>query len=182
MLIFFRYLVIFCFILLPINSIAQVCRMSDVLSSAPTSRYVINDNGTVIDKITGLMWKKCSEGQTGDECKNELTVTYTWQLALQQAKKNNDIKFAGYSDWRVPNIKELFSIMENQCTPGINLTVFPNTPPLQGSFVQTQFWSSTPQRDTGAGNDPNILLVDYNMHTIGFSLSWKSFFVRLVRG
>lgn len=34
-----------------------------------------------------------------------------------------------FKDWRLPNLRELATIVERECTdPRVNLTVFPNTP------------------------------------------------------
>ncbi|MDP4028446.1 MAG: DUF1566 domain-containing protein [Gallionella sp.] len=58
----------------------------------------------------------------------------TWNAALAAAK---DANFAGHSDWRLPNIKELESIVES-CgyNPAINRTLFPATP-------DEYFWSGS---------------------------------------
>ncbi len=103
-----------------------------------TSHYTDNGNGTVTDKETGLMWKKCGEGQIGDDC-SQLPKSYKWNEALQQAQAvNTGGGFAGYNDWRLPSEKELSSIVEKQrYKPAINLSVFPNT---QSYF----YWSSSP--------------------------------------
>ncbi|HEB87396.1 MAG TPA: DUF1566 domain-containing protein, partial [Gammaproteobacteria bacterium] len=119
---------------------AQTCN-SAIPASTPTSRFVINGDGTVTDSDTGLMWKQCSEGQTTDGA-GGCTGTagaYTWQQALQQAQTlNAGGGYAGQGDWRVPNIKELGSIVERQCySPAINETVFPGTP-------SSGFWSASP--------------------------------------
>lgn len=127
------------FTLLPVITLAQTCQTASIPATTPTNRFTVNNNGTVSDTKTGLMWKKCSEGQSGTDCSGGSAATYTWQLALQQAQTvNNGGGFAGYSDWRVPNVKELLTIVEEQCVqPSINLTVFPNTP-------SNVFWSSSP--------------------------------------
>ncbi|MEI6897760.1 MAG: DUF1566 domain-containing protein [Psychromonas sp.] len=59
--------------------------------------YSNNNDGTVTDNVTGLMWQK--------DMGNKLS----YQEALQKVQSN---KLAGYSDWRVPTIKELYSLIQ----------------------------------------------------------------------
>ena len=93
----------------------------------------------VTDNITGLMWKQCSEGLADTSCNTGTLLSYTWKEALDLSEAlNNNLGFAGYNDWRVPNITELRSIAVINCSnPAINETVFPNTP-------SSWFWSSSP--------------------------------------
>jgi len=120
---------------------AQTCKAS-ITASTPTSQFQINNNGTVFDYKTQLMWKRCSEGQSWDSVNSTCTgsaTQYTWQNALKQAKTvNNGGGFATYTNWRVPNKKELASIVEVKCFyPAINTTLFPTTSPLV-------YWSASP--------------------------------------
>ncbi len=114
--------------------------------SAPDSRYNISTNGyTVTDTKTQLTWKRCSEGQywNGSTCSNT-SDNYTWEQALQYADSHS---FSGYSDWRLPNVKELASLMEEACyEPSINSYIFPGVP------VGRVYWSSSPNanEDNGA--------------------------------
>jgi hypothetical protein len=118
---------------------AQLCQTSTIKATTPTNRFTVNTNGTVLDTKTALLWKQCSEGLTGINCATGNATTYTWQGALQQAQIVNNTGFAGYKDWRVPNIKELDSIVETQCVyPAINSIIFPNTK----GYVS--YWSSSP--------------------------------------
>jgi len=111
---------------------AQTCN-SKMPESTPASRFTVHGDGTVSDQQTGLMWKQCAEGQSGAGCTGT-AATYTWQAALDLAAASG---FAGYTDWRLPNIKELSSIVERKCyDPAINLGIFPNTP-------SGWFWSSS---------------------------------------
>ena len=85
------------------------CR-DDIIASTPNSRFVVNANGTVLDLQTELMWMRCSVGQSNDE--NQCLggpLELTWSDALSEAEKSG---FAGFSDWYLPNIKELSSITE----------------------------------------------------------------------
>ena len=116
------------------SALAQTCN-SAVVASTPASRFVNNNNGTVTDSATGLTWKRCIEGQSWDgvTCTGS-GLTSIWQLALQTGSA---AVFAGANDWRLPNIKELASLVENRCAdPAINATIFPATPVLA-------YWSSS---------------------------------------
>lgn len=124
---------------LPMVGYAQTCQTTSIPVHTPTSQFTDHANGTVTDNKTGLMWKKCSEGQSGNDCSSGSAASYTWQAALAQAQTvNTSGGFATYTDWRVPTINELESIVETQCyDPAINLAVFPNAP-------YAWFWSSSP--------------------------------------
>ena len=117
---------------------AQTCN-SAIIQSTPDSRFQNHSNGTVTDLQTGLMWKQCSQGLSGIDCASGTVITTTGDMALQQGESlNNGGGFAGYLDWRLPNRKELESLVEDACySPAINVTLFPNTP---DSF----YWSSSP--------------------------------------
>ena len=117
---------------------SQTCQ-NNIPSDTPNSRYTINTDGTVLDKQTGLIWMRCSLGQTlsNNTCSGS-TKNYNWQTALQIA---DTTVFAGQTDWRLPNIKELRSIVDYHCiNPSINLTIFPNT--LSGTQTDGFFSSS----------------------------------------
>lgn len=115
---------------------AQTCHSETTIpSSTPSSRFRNNNNGTITDMATGLMWARCTEGQSGSACAGGDAMLFTWEGALKRASEST---LAGYSDWRLPNIKELESIVEERCyNPAVNLAVFPGTP-------VSIFWSSTP--------------------------------------
>lgn len=62
------------------------------------NHYVDNHDGTITDLATGLMWQKGDSGKGMD-----------WKSALNYAE---DLKLAGHDDWRLPNAKELQSIVD----------------------------------------------------------------------
>ena len=83
---------------------------------------VDNSDGTVTDTATGLMWQQ----ETADPRNWEAALSYCENLSL-----------AGYSDWRLPTIKELASIVDlSRYNPAIDTNYFPNT-------VSSRYWSST---------------------------------------
>lgn len=118
------------------GALAQTCKYDSIGATAPASRFADNGDGTATDRATGLQWKRCSEGQTwsGGTC-TENAAGYNWQAALQRAEAAS---FAGKDDWRLPNVNELTSIVEEACyDPSIDLSVFPATP-------SAWYWSSSP--------------------------------------
>lgn len=159
---------------LPALSKAQYCKPYSIPATTPTVQLTNNGNGTVTDTKTALMWKQCPEGQSGTDCSGGSASTYTWGQALAHVETLNVSEgFAGYSDWRLPNIKELISLTEGRCyDPAINSTLFPNT-------ASTAFWSSSPATFINA----------YTMGTVEFrygfnewGTKYDTFQVRLVRG
>jgi hypothetical protein len=71
-------------------------------NGAFTNDFVDNGDGTVTDRATGLMWQKdgSSEGMT-------------WADSKEYVNKLNSEQFGSYSDWRLPTIEELASLMKS---------------------------------------------------------------------
>jgi len=121
----------------------------------PSPRFTHNSNGTVTDNLTGLIWLRNAN------CAN---VTRTWATALNDVvslntagtmNSNNcsDTSNAGsyQTDWRLPNVKELQSLIDFQ---NVNPAL-----PTGHLFLVVQsgsYWSAT----TYAGFPPNAWLVN----------------------
>lgn len=122
----------------------QVCNPESLQATTPSERFIDHKDGTVTDQATGLIWMRCSLGMkwTGSTCAGA-THRAEWDETLQFVKQLNDRGgFAGHTNWRLPDIKELNSIVERQCThPSINKTIFPGTD-------YWYYWSSTPSVGT----------------------------------
>jgi hypothetical protein len=68
--------------------------------------YLDNENGTVTDLVTGLMWQK-SPDMDGDG-----DIDYDDKMSYFEAiEAVTSFDLAGYTDWRLPNIKELYSLI-----------------------------------------------------------------------
>jgi hypothetical protein len=63
--------------------------------------FLDNRNGTISDRATGLMWQKAGSPET-----------LTWVAAKGYVQKMNSVALAGYTDWRIPTIEELSSLLE----------------------------------------------------------------------
>ena len=87
--------------------------------------YTDNGNGTVTDSATGLVWQKCSNGMNATSCSGSVS-TLTWSSAITYCE---GLTLGGRSDWRLPNINELGSIIDytKSSVPTIDSTAFPNT-------------------------------------------------------
>lgn len=69
-------------------------------------QYVDNGDGTITDQVTGLMWQQTSD--TNQDGVIDASDKMSYEDALAMAE---DCTYAGYSDWRVPTIKELYSLI-----------------------------------------------------------------------
>ena len=65
-----------------------------------------NGDGTITDRATGLMWSRADSG-TG----------MNWEAALAWVQARNAEKYLGHADWRLPNVKELHSILDYTRSP-----------------------------------------------------------------
>ncbi|MGB8297967.1 MAG: DUF1566 domain-containing protein [Polyangia bacterium] len=132
---------------------------ADVTAGAPNlESYTDNGDGTVTDTVTGLMWQKAVSA----------TATYTLAQAVAYCPT---LTLAGHSDWRLPSLVELFSIVDaGQSNPSINGTYFPSTP-------ANWFWSSSPV----AGSPSYPWVVDFYLGGAGSSDFSDIDYVRCVR-
>lgn len=103
--------------------------------------FVDNGDGTVSDNATGLMWQQADDG-----------TSRNWEESLAYAE---NLEFATYSDWRLPNAKELQSIVDYSRSPQTT-----NSPAIDPVFETTEindpagqsgqypyFWTSTTHLD-----------------------------------
>jgi len=68
--------------------------------------YVDDGDGRITDTATGLMWSKADSEEGMD-----------WENALAWVQRKNAGNYLGYSDWRLPNAKELQSIVDYTRSP-----------------------------------------------------------------
>ena len=115
--------------------------------------FVDNPDGTITDNATGLMWQQADSAEA-----------MTWQEALAYCE---DLSLAGYTDWRLPDAKELQSIVDYTRSP--DTTHSAAISPLFGvtSIIneagQTDFpfyWSSTTHLKLN-GNAGNAVYVSF---------------------
>jgi len=118
---------------------------------------VINGDGTVTDTSTGLMWQQATDG------------AMNWEAAISHCEA---LSLAGYDHWRLPNRKELRSIIDySRSSPAIDTAVFPGT-------VSSYYWSSTTYaRYTGGAWD-----IGFSSGHDASSDKSGSGYVRAVRG
>ena len=105
------------------------------------NNFIDNRNGTISDYATGLMWQKADDGVARD-----------WETAINYSE---DLELANHTDWRLPNAKELQSIVDYSRSPQTT-----NSPAINPIFSTTEikdpegnsgqypfFWTSTTHLD-----------------------------------
>ncbi|MCP4023425.1 MAG: DUF1566 domain-containing protein [Desulfobacteraceae bacterium] len=113
------------------------------------NNYVDNSDGTVTDYATGLMWSR-----------DDSSKSMNWKEALAWVQQENDENYLGYSDWRLPNAKEMQSIVDYSRSPDttdsaaidpvFNITRIINE---TGEDDYPWFWTGTTHAKTnGAGS------------------------------
>lgn len=103
--------------------------------------FTDNADGTITDNATGLMWQQSDDGNA-----------YDWEDALAYAE---NLSLATYEDWRLPNAKELQSIVDYTRSPNTSsspaidplFSCTPITDPNGNSGQYGYYWSSSPLQD-----------------------------------
>ena len=132
------------------------------------SRYLDNGDGTVTDPSTRLVWMRCEMGKTWDG--KTCTGTGKGYTFDQANALTGTTTFVGHSDWRLPNLTELQTIVESASYPAINSAAFPNTSP-------SNFWSASAY----AGSSSDAWFVDFYDGSADDDYLRYAFQVRLVR-
>ena len=111
------------------------------------NKYVENKDHTISDTATGLMWSQYDNGKG-----------LNWEEALVWTQQKNKEKYLGYTDWRLPNAKELQSIIDYDRCPDAT-----QSPAIDSLFRCTEikneggvtdypwYWTSTTHIQTNAG-------------------------------
>ncbi len=160
----------------PLAQAQQECP-AGITPNTPDSDFAGAGAGMVLHKPTGLVWKRCAEGQSWDGSTCTGTAAgYTWQQAFERVDAVNaaaaGTQNLGATDWRLPNVNELKSIAELACrNPAINLTQFP-------AVSGWGFWSGSPN----AGYPVSAWLVDFYDGNVSWDYRDFALAVRLVRG
>jgi hypothetical protein len=131
------------------------------LQAGATLSYTDNGDGTITDNVTGLMWEKKGDngglhdkdnGYPWSGLGNQETI-WDW---LDDVNAEGGTGFAGHGDWRIPNAKEMQSLVNYQNAAPMTSTPFHSgcvagATVLTGSCtVSTAYWSSTTwRRSTG---------------------------------
>jgi len=120
--------------------------------------FTRNDTTQVVtDSETQLQWKDDAIGST-----------MTWIDAISHCES---LTFATHSDWRLPNLKELTSLVDDsKALPSIDTSVFEYT-------ASNRYWSST----TYAGRTSDVWSVHFGNGYQYYSNKNDNYYVRCVR-
>jgi archaellum component FlaF (FlaF/FlaG flagellin family) len=127
------------------------------------NKFANNYDGIITDYATGLMWPQDDSG-----------MGLNWEEALAWVEQKNDENYLGYSDWRLPNAKELQSIVDYTRSPdttgsaGID-PLFKVTPIINeaGQSDYPCYWSSTTHGNWTASPGANGVYVAFG-RTMGY--------------
>ena len=153
------------------------------IQAGATLSYTDNGDGTITDNNTKLMWEKLSM----DSSIHDVGNPYTWAnaFAVHIAGLNAGSGFAGHTDWRLPNVKELQSIIDYENSGPAVATAFNNSCSSPCTVLTcsctaaaSDYWSSS----SYLGDPSRAWLVDFNGGFVGVGDKTGHPRVRAVRG
>jgi hypothetical protein len=158
----------------------------EATAAKPLPRFVDNGDGTITDTQTGLMWEK----KTTDGGPQDVNNTYTWSTNLSDPNgtlftdflpkmncllsEDGNCPFNGkYSDWRIPTIAELRTILLAPFPCGTS----PCIDPIFGPTAADTYWSSTSYASPAGAWFVRFSVGSFTVHVLDGTLR-----VRAVRG
>ena len=115
------------------SATSSTSTVQSVLPPESPVNYTDNNNGTITDNYTKLVWLKCPIGLSGTACKIGSTSLKEWSKSRDDCSSLN---IGGKKDWRLPTVKELVSIVDTgSFDPSINKKYFVGT--------DDSYWTST---------------------------------------
>jgi len=107
----------------------------------------VEDEPVVVDRVGGRSHQGCARGQRGGDCASGANAPGTWSEALAYC---DALEWGGYDDWRLPDVKEARSAIDNRrAGPGLDPALYPNAPDLpiwtstSNAADPTQAWTIT---------------------------------------
>ncbi len=130
----------------------------------------------VLDNVTGNMWE-VKDANTQEI--RSAALKYNWNDANGFAKIVNSIGLCGFTDWKLPTVTQLTSIVDySQRDPAIDLNYFPNTYIGYPSY----FWSLMQRFDPAYSGITSAWVVQFTTGSSTYFPQVDTQFVRLVRG
>ncbi len=125
------------------------------LQRGATLHYQVLPDGTVKDLNTGLIWEVKCDRLVGCLPQHNVNNTYPWSGTgaedtiwdwLNTINSEGGTGYAGHNDWRVPNVRELQSIVDYGRCPGCG-SDSAAIDPIFGPTAASAYWSSTTSAD-----------------------------------
>ncbi len=156
----------------------QIC--DDRIPGHFPDRFIDRGDGTVLDRATDLVWQRCDLGQAwSDGACSGFAARLTWQEALQAVDTFNQAeRDAGRNGtWRLPNIKELASLVNFHCSRPATFDALWDA----GALSSVQYWSATPELRRLDGGINQAWMVDIYLGSPTRKPIDNALAVRLVR-
>ena len=164
--------------------------------------YTVSGDGlTVYDINTGLTWQSMPDTDMDGDLEPDDKLS--WWSGVDQPALLNAIEFGGYDDWRLPDIKELYSLIDfsgidpsgyegdvDGLVPFIDRNYFEfiyGDVSIDERIIDSQYWSATEYVSTTMNGDHTVFGVNFadgRIKGYGTSLHGedKTAFVQCVRG
>jgi hypothetical protein len=118
------------------------------------NNFLDNGDGTIIDNATGLLWSKYDSGEG-----------MNWEDGLVWVQQRNEENYLGHNDWRLPNAKELQSMVDYTRSPQTTNSaaiapVFKVTSIIdeRGETNYPFYWTSTTHVDSAGGGSTAVYI------------------------